>query len=318
LLAARAAGAEHGGCDLVLPSHGSFRNRGRFGGPTAGLTGAGLAVLIIAVFLPQVDFFIVNVALPTIQSSLGASAGALELVVAGYGTAYAATLVLGGRLGDMIGRRRMLLIGLSGFVLTSLICGIAPGIGVLLAARILQGGRGGPRRPPGDRDAPRDTERGTAAPGVGTVQLGCGCGDRGRPAHRWPAGDRRRGRHRLAADLPGQRADRGSGADRGRAPGPGVALTAPARTRPGGDAPVRGDPRGPAGPARGGTDDRLAPVGLGRARAGAGARGGDGRHRTPRRGSGAVPLLSPSLLRLRSMRRGPSARRPTRRWSCGS
>jgi MFS family permease len=111
--------------------------------PAAGLTGAGLAVLITAVFLPQVDFFIVNVALPTIQSALGASAGALELVVAGYGTAYAATLVLGGRLGDMIGRRRMLLIGLSGFVVTSLVCGTAPGIGVLLAARILQGAAAG-------------------------------------------------------------------------------------------------------------------------------------------------------------------------------
>lgn len=111
--------------------------------PDAGLSRAGLAVLITAVFLPQVDFFIVNVALPTIQSSLGASAGALELVVAGYGTAYAATLVLGGRLGDMIGRRRMLLIGMSGFVLTSLACGIAPGIGVLLAARILQGAAAG-------------------------------------------------------------------------------------------------------------------------------------------------------------------------------
>ncbi|WP_436851060.1 MFS transporter [Streptomyces hokutonensis] len=100
---------------------------------------AGLAVLITAVFLPQVDFFIVNVALPTIQSSLGASAGALELVVAGSGTAYAATLVLGGRLGDMIGRRRMLLTGMTGFVLTSLVCGTAPGIGVLLAARSLRG-----------------------------------------------------------------------------------------------------------------------------------------------------------------------------------
>lgn len=119
------------------------RTAGDAAQPAAGLTRAGLAVLITAVFLPQVDFFIVNVALPTIQSSLGASAGALELVVAGYGTAYAATLVLGGRLGDMIGRRRMLLIGMSGFVLTSLVCGTAPGIGVLLAARILQGAAAG-------------------------------------------------------------------------------------------------------------------------------------------------------------------------------
>jgi len=143
LLAARAAGAEHGAVTSFSRPTAASETAGDSARPTAALTGAGLAVLITAVFLPQVDFFIVNVALPTIQSSLGASAGALELVVAGYGTAYAATLVFGGRLGDMIGRRRMLLIGLSGFVLTSLSCGMAPGIGVLLAARILQGAAAG-------------------------------------------------------------------------------------------------------------------------------------------------------------------------------
>jgi MFS family permease len=104
-----------------------------------GLSGVGIAVLIVCVFMPQVDFFIVNVALPTIDRSLNASSGALELVVAGYGTVYAALLVVGGRLGDMVGRRRVLSIGLVGFTVASLGCGVAPSIWVLLGARLVQG-----------------------------------------------------------------------------------------------------------------------------------------------------------------------------------
>jgi MFS family permease len=101
--------------------------------------GAGIAVLIVCVFMPQVDYFIVNVALPTIDRSLHASSGALELVVAGYGTAYAALLVVGGRLGDMVGRRRVLSIGLAGFTVASLGCGVAPSVWVLLLGRLVQG-----------------------------------------------------------------------------------------------------------------------------------------------------------------------------------
>jgi MFS family permease len=108
-------------------------------GDARDLSGAGIAVLIVCVFMPQVDYFIVNVALPTIDRSLHASSGALELVVAGYGTAYAALLVVGGRLGDMVGRRRMLSIGLAGFTAASLGCGVAPSVWVLLGARLVQG-----------------------------------------------------------------------------------------------------------------------------------------------------------------------------------
>ena len=86
----------------------------------------------------MLDFFIVNVALPTIDATLHASAPTLELVVAGYGTAFALMLVVGGRLGDALGRRRLFLIGLTGFTLTSLLCGIAPSAGWLVAARIAQ------------------------------------------------------------------------------------------------------------------------------------------------------------------------------------
>ncbi len=103
------------------------------------LSPSGVAVLLLGAFLPIVDFFVVNVALPTIKSTLHASAPMLELVVAGYGTVYAALLVVGGRLGDALGRRKMFATGLVGFTITSLLCGIAPTIGTLVAFRLAQG-----------------------------------------------------------------------------------------------------------------------------------------------------------------------------------
>jgi MFS family permease len=103
------------------------------------LRGLGIAVLLLGAFLPIVDFFVVNVALPTIDTTLHASAPMLELVVAGYGTVYAALLVVGGRLGDAFGRRRVFAAGLVGFTLTSLLCGIAPSIATLVAFRLAQG-----------------------------------------------------------------------------------------------------------------------------------------------------------------------------------
>ena len=66
-----------------------------------------MLVLLAGAYLPIADFFIVNVALPTINRSLHASGPTLELIVAGYGGAYASVLVLGGRLGDRYGRRRL-------------------------------------------------------------------------------------------------------------------------------------------------------------------------------------------------------------------
>jgi MFS family permease len=106
---------------------------------TPALTTLGLVTVLIGVFLPMTDFFIVNVALPTIDRDLHAPAGMLQLVVAGYAIGYALLLVVGGRLGDAVGRKRMFLIGMAAFTVTSLACGIAPGIGVLVAARVLQG-----------------------------------------------------------------------------------------------------------------------------------------------------------------------------------
>ncbi|MCI3239842.1 MFS transporter [Streptomyces spinosisporus] len=105
--------------------------------PTLG--GLGLFTVLLAAALPLIDFFIVNVALPTIGQDLHASEAVLELVVAGYGLAYAVLLVLGGRLGDLFGRRRFFLGGMAAFGLTSLACGLAPSAWTLVAARVAQG-----------------------------------------------------------------------------------------------------------------------------------------------------------------------------------
>src|SRR5580692_12315412 len=104
-----------------------------------GLSAIGLTVVLVGVLLPMIDFFIVNVALPTIDSDLHASQPMLELVVSGYASAYALLLVLGGRLGDSIGRKRLFLLGMAAFTLTSLACGLAPTAEFLVAGRIAQG-----------------------------------------------------------------------------------------------------------------------------------------------------------------------------------
>jgi MFS family permease len=106
---------------------------------SAGPPWAALAVVLVGAFMAVADFFIVNVALPSISSSLGAGPAALELVVAGYGVAYATGLVTGGRLGDALGRRRLFLAGIAGFTLTSAACGLAPTAATLVVARVLQG-----------------------------------------------------------------------------------------------------------------------------------------------------------------------------------
>ncbi|MFJ3770693.1 MFS transporter [Streptomyces sp. NPDC090075] len=103
------------------------------------LGGPGLFTVLLAAALPLIDFFIVNIALPTIGTDLHAGEAVLELVVAGYGVAYAVLLVLGGRLGDLFGRRRLFLGGMAAFGLTSLACGLAPGAWTLVAARVAQG-----------------------------------------------------------------------------------------------------------------------------------------------------------------------------------
>lgn len=103
------------------------------------LSPLGLLTLLLGASLSSIDFFIVNVALPSIERDLHASPATLEMVVAGYAVAYAVLLVLGGRLGDTYGRRKLFLWGVAAFGLTSLACGLAPGAWWLVGARVAQG-----------------------------------------------------------------------------------------------------------------------------------------------------------------------------------
>ncbi|MEV6796036.1 MFS transporter [Streptomyces sp. NPDC051320] len=100
---------------------------------------ATLLVVLLPVFMVSLDFFIVNVAVPSITKDLHAGSAAIQFLVAGYGLAYAVMLITGGRLGDIVGRRRMYVIGLVLFTAASLLCGVAPNSGSLIVGRILQG-----------------------------------------------------------------------------------------------------------------------------------------------------------------------------------
>ena len=99
-----------------------------------------ILVLLCAVqFLDIADSAIVNVALPSIQHSLKFSQQNLQWVASGYILTYGGFLLLGGRLGDLLGRRRLLLIGLTVFAVSSLTAGLAGSSGLLVAARLVQG-----------------------------------------------------------------------------------------------------------------------------------------------------------------------------------
>ncbi|MEV6106394.1 MFS transporter [Streptomyces sp. NPDC051940] len=98
-----------------------------------------LAVLLTASFMDLVDATIVNIALPSIQRDFGSTFSTLQWVTAGYALAFAIGLITGGRLGDIYGRRKVFLLGVGGFTLASLLCGIAADPGMLIASRLLQG-----------------------------------------------------------------------------------------------------------------------------------------------------------------------------------
>lgn len=96
-------------------------------------------MVLLAMFMSQIDMFIVNVAAPDIQADLHAGFGQLQFVIDGYVIAYAAGMVTGGRLGDRIGRKRVFQYGVVAFTLTSLLCALATSPATLIAARVLQG-----------------------------------------------------------------------------------------------------------------------------------------------------------------------------------
>ncbi|WP_280320369.1 MFS transporter [Nocardia wallacei] len=99
-----------------------------------------LPVVLSAIFMAMFDWFVVNVAASSLQTDLHAGEAALELIVGGYGFAFASGLITGGRLGDLHGHRRLFTIGMVAFAAASLLCGLAPNAWALVVFRVLQGG----------------------------------------------------------------------------------------------------------------------------------------------------------------------------------
>jgi MFS family permease len=106
---------------------------------TSARTWVGVVTLLAGTLLPPLDFFVVNLAIPSIQDDLGGGDILGRQIVASYAATYAVMLILGGRLGDLYGRRRVFLIGLVGFALASLLCGAVGEPWLLVVGRVLQG-----------------------------------------------------------------------------------------------------------------------------------------------------------------------------------
>ncbi|HEY2543100.1 MAG TPA: MFS transporter, partial [Gaiellaceae bacterium] len=98
-----------------------------------------LALVCVAFFMTVLDVSIVNVALPSIKTSLNVSESTLQWVLIAYTITFGGLLLLGGRAADLLGRRRMFMIGMALFSAASLVCGLAGSIGLLIAARAVQG-----------------------------------------------------------------------------------------------------------------------------------------------------------------------------------
>src|ERR687896_1467401 len=101
-----------------------------------------LVVLCVGMLMIVLDVTVVNVALPAIQSDLGFSQSSLAWVVNAYLISFGGLLLLAGRLGDLVGRRRIFMIGLAVFTVASLLCGLAQSQAMLIGARFIQGAGG--------------------------------------------------------------------------------------------------------------------------------------------------------------------------------
>src|ERR1700756_1993505 len=112
--------------------------------PAGGPRGAAfcLSLVCAAQFVLQLDFSMVNVALPSIQRELGMPAAELQWIVTGYALAFGSLLLAGGRLADLLGRRQVLAVGLALFGIASLACGLAQWPIMLIIARIVQAAAG--------------------------------------------------------------------------------------------------------------------------------------------------------------------------------
>lgn len=98
-----------------------------------------LLIVAFAFVMDLLDSTIVNIAIPSLQSSLGASYATIQWLVAGYSLTFALLLITGGRMGDVFGYKKIFLIGVGGFTIASLLTGIAPNATFLVVARLIQG-----------------------------------------------------------------------------------------------------------------------------------------------------------------------------------
>lgn len=139
-----------------------------------------LGVTLVIGFMALLDVTIVNVAVPSMRAGLDTSASTIQWVVSGYSLAFGLVLVTGGRLGDAYGRRRMMLLGLVGFVAASAAVGLAPTAGWVIGARLVQGAAAGFLTPQNSgliQQLFRGAERGRAFGFFGlTVSISSGLG----------------------------------------------------------------------------------------------------------------------------------------------
>lgn len=98
-----------------------------------------LLVVLFGQLLTIMDIFIMNVSIPSIQRDLQASNGEMQLMIAAYLIGFASLLITGGRLGDLYGRKKIYMIGLLAFMISSVVCGFSAGAGQLIISRFVQG-----------------------------------------------------------------------------------------------------------------------------------------------------------------------------------
>jgi MFS family permease len=120
----------------AITTHAGAVSRSR---PVARNAWIGFAVVVVSSVMDLLDSTIAQTAAPDIRRALGASYADLEWISAAYTLAMAALMILGSRLGDILGRRRVLLAAIGGFIVSSSLCALAPTAGLLIAARALQG-----------------------------------------------------------------------------------------------------------------------------------------------------------------------------------
>lgn len=118
------------------PKHSAHHHAAKF---TSKQRTIALVIVAMAFVMDLLDTTIVNIAIPSIRADLGASFATIQWLIAGYALAFATMLITGGRLGDVIGYRKMFMIGVGGFTFASLLCGTAWSSEVLVAGRLLQG-----------------------------------------------------------------------------------------------------------------------------------------------------------------------------------